>query len=175
MLPLDLAIWHKNNKNFAYLSDFWSDVRNWRHYVWSMSEEYKSKKHKPRGTSTLRGRKGGLDLSSSLRAKFGQHHQIMGKIWEVLVLQKTKIGTESREYNAHENSQRSTTRILGSYLKFKGQNLEYLSRIFLEAKFGALKFGAKPARPLNVEVPYPSGAQAYNESKNFAFLMPTSQ
>ena len=40
--------------------------------------------------------------------------------------------------------------ILGSYLKFRGQNLGYLSFIFLEAKFGAptriseAKFGAKP-------------------------------
>ena len=39
---------------------------------------------------------------------------------------------------------------LGSYLKFRGQNLGYLSLIFLEAKFGAptriseAKFGAKP-------------------------------
>ena len=40
--------------------------------------------------------------------------------------------------------------ILGSYLKFRGRNLEYLSLIFLEAKFGAptsiseANFGAKP-------------------------------
>ena len=49
--------------------------------------------------------------------------------------------------------------ILGSYLKFRGQNLGYLSFIFLEAKFGAptriseAKFGAKPPRPSNMEVP----------------------
>ena len=40
--------------------------------------------------------------------------------------------------------------MLGSNLKFRGQNLGYLSPIFLEAKFGAPKiiseanFGAKP-------------------------------
>ena len=40
--------------------------------------------------------------------------------------------------------------ILGSYLKFTGQNLGYLSLIFLDAKFGAptriseANFGAKP-------------------------------
>ena len=49
--------------------------------------------------------------------------------------------------------------ILGSYLKFRGQNLGYLSFILLEAKFGAptriseAKFGAKPPRPPNMEVP----------------------
>ena len=50
----------------------------------------------------------------------------------------------------------TTTQILGSYLKFKGQNLGYLSPIILEAKFGALtqiseaNFGAKLP---NMEVP----------------------
>ena len=49
--------------------------------------------------------------------------------------------------------------ILGSNLKFRGQNLGYLSPIFLEAKFGAptriseANFGAKPPRPPNMEVP----------------------
>ena len=43
--------------------------------------------------------------------------------------------------------------ILGSYLKFRGQNLGYLSLIFLEAKSGAptriseANFGAKPPPP----------------------------
>ena len=43
--------------------------------------------------------------------------------------------------------------ILGSYLKFRGQNLGYLSPIFLEAKFEAptriseANFGAKPPPP----------------------------
>ena len=49
--------------------------------------------------------------------------------------------------------------ILGSYMKVRGQNLGYLSLIFLEAKFGAptriseVNFGAKPPRPPNIEVP----------------------
>ena len=66
---------------------------------------------------------GGLDLTSSLEAKFGARSGLVHKI-------------------------RGTT--LGSYLKFRGQNLGYLSFIFLEAKFGAptriseAKFGAKP-------------------------------
>ena len=75
-------------------------------------------------------RSGGLDLASSLEAKFGarfsQVHQIRGKIWGVLSLQDAKIGKES-QFWGH----------LGLYLKFKGQNLGYLSPIFLEAKFGA--------------------------------------
>ena len=44
--------------------------------------------------------------------------------------------------------------IWGSYLKFRGQNLGYLSFIFFEAKFGA----KPPPRPHNMEVP-PLGFQ----------------
>ena len=81
-----------------------------------------------------------MDLTSSLEAKFGarsgQVHQIRGKTWEVLLPQdKTqKLGKIP---------------ILGSNLKFRGQNLGHLSPIFLEAKFGAptrisdANFGAK--------------------------------
>ena len=69
-------------------------------------------------------------MASSLEAKFGarfsQVHQIRGKIWGVLLLQQAKIEKES-QFGGH----------LGLYLKFKGQNLGYLSPIFLEAKFGA--------------------------------------
>ena len=50
--------------------------------------------------------------------------------------------------------------ILGSYLKFRGQNLGYFSPIFLEAKFGdptrisEANFGpSPPPRPPNMEVP----------------------
>ena len=86
---------------------------------------------------------GCLDLASSLEAKFGarfsQVHQIRWKIWGVLLLQDAKIGKKS-QFWGH----------LGLYLKFKEQNLGYLSPIFLEAKSGTLtwiskaKFGAKP-------------------------------
>ena len=96
-----------------------------------------------RGTSILGGGGGGgaegWDLTSSLEAKFGarsgQVHQIRGKTWEVLLLQAQKLGEIP---------------IMGSNLKFRGQNLEYLSPIFLEAKFGAptriseANFRAKP-------------------------------
>ena len=52
------------------------------------------------GTYILGGRGGGggggLDLISSLDAKFGarsgQVHQIRGKTWEILLPQKTKVG-----------------------------------------------------------------------------------
>ena len=70
-----------------------------------------------------------MDLASSLEAKFGarfnQVHQIRGKIWGVLLLQDAKLGKES-QFWGH----------LGLYLKFKGQNLGYLSPILLEAKLG---------------------------------------
>ena len=52
-------------------------------------------------------------MASSLEANLGQGHQIREKTWEVLVPQEAKIGTESW--------------ILGSYLKFKGEILGYLS------------------------------------------------
>ena len=84
----------------------------------------------PGGTSILGGwggGGGGLDLTSSLEAKFGarsgQVHQIRGKTWEALLPQDAKVGKKNP--------------ILGSYLKFRGQNLGYLSLIFFEAKFGA--------------------------------------
>ena len=83
---------------------------------------------------------GGLDLTSSLEAKvgarFSQGHQIRGKTWEILLPQDAKVGKIP---------------ILGSYLKFRGQILGYLSPIFMEAKFGAptriseANFRAKPA------------------------------
>ena len=82
-----------------------------------------------------------MDLTSGLEAKFevrsGQVHKIRGKIWEVLSPKDAKVGIKYLP-------------TLGSYLKFRGQNLGYLSFIFLEAKFGAptriseAKFGAKP-------------------------------
>ena len=46
--------------------------------------------------------------------------------------------TDTREYTAHEKSQRSTTQISRSYLKFKGQNFGHLSPLFLKTKFEAL-------------------------------------
>ena len=82
---------------------------------------------------------GGLDLTSSLEAKFGarsgQGHQLRGKTWEVLLPEDAKVGKKIP--------------ILGLYLTFRGQHLGYLSLIFLEAKFGAptriseANFGAK--------------------------------
>ena len=82
------------------------------------------------GSISISGGRGGLVLASSLEAKFGarfsQVHQIRGKIWEIPLLQDAKIGKESKFWGH-----------LGLYLKFKGQNLGYLSPIFLEAKFGA--------------------------------------
>ena len=91
-----------------------------------------------------------MDLKSSLEAKFGarsgQVRQIRGKTWEVLLPQDAKVGKKIP--------------MLGSSLKFRGQNLGYLSPIFLEAKFGAptilseANFGAMPPpRPPNMEEP----------------------
>ena len=83
--------------------------------MWKIRRE-KSKVASPGGYFHIRRSGGGLDLVSSLEAKFGarfsQVHQIRGKIWGVLLLQDAKIGKES-QFWGH----------LGLYLKFKGQNL----------------------------------------------------
>ena len=53
----------------------------------------------------------------------------------------------------------TTTQILGSSLKLRGQNLGYLSPIILKAKFGTLTrfqrqiLGPSPLPPPNMEVP----------------------
>ena len=80
----------------------------------------------------------------------GPHIKFGGKIWG-------KVLPSSPNKRKNLGSSVTTRRkrwekvpILGSYLKFRGQNLGYLSLIFLEAKFGAptriseAKFGANP-------------------------------
>ena len=89
----------------------------------------------------------------------GPHIKFGGKIWG-------KVRPTSPNKRKNLGSSVTTRRkswekvpILGSYLKFRGQNLGYLSLMFLEAKFGAAtriseaNFGAKPPRPPNMEVP----------------------
>ena len=61
-----------------------------------------------------------MDLASSLEAKFGVRSPNQRKTWGGLVPQEAKGGT-----------------FLGSYLKFKRQNLGYFSPVLLVAKFGA--------------------------------------
>ena len=90
----------------------------------------------------------------------GPHIKFGGKIWG-------KVRPSSPNKRKNLGSSVTTRRkswekvpILGSYLKFRGQNLRYLSLIFLEAKFGAstrisgANFGPSPLpRPPNMEVP----------------------
>ena len=83
----------------------------------------------------------------------GPHIKFGGKIWG-------KVRPSSPNKRKNLGSSVATRRkswgkvpILGSYLKFRGQNLGYLSFIFLEAKFGVptriseAKFGANPPPP----------------------------
>ena len=83
----------------------------------------------------------------------GPHIKFGGKIWG-------KVRRSSTNKRKNLGSSVTTRRkswekvpILGSYLKFTGQNLGYLSLIFLEAKFGTpsrileANFGAKPPPP----------------------------
>ena len=90
--------------------------------------------------------------------RLGPHIKFGGKIWG-------KVRPSSPNKKKSLGSSVTTRRkswekvpILGPYLKFRGQNLGYLSLIFLEAKFGAptriseANFGAKPPRPPYMEV-----------------------
>ena len=88
----------------------------------------------PGGTSIIR-RSGGLDLTSSLEAKFGarsgQVHQIRGKTWEVLLPQDAKVGKQSQFWGHIWNSE---GKIWGTcHLYFWKQNLglqqEFLRQI----------------------------------------------
>ena len=98
-------------------------------------------------------------LSNKEVGGLGPHIKFGGKIWG-------KVRPSSPNKRKNLGSSVTTRRkswekvpILGSYLKFREQNLGYLSLIFLEAKFGAptriseANFGAKPPRPPNMEVP----------------------
>ena len=98
----------------------------------------KLRAHMPRGYFHIR-RSGGQGGRGRGEGGLGPGIEFRGKIWGkvqssspnnrknlgVLLLQDAKIGKES-QFWGH----------LGLYLKFKGQNLGYLSPIFLEAKFG---------------------------------------
>ena len=81
----------------------------------------------------------------------GPHIKFGGKIWsKVLPSSPTKRKSLGSSFTTRHKSWEKVP-ILGSYLKFRGKNLRYLSfNIFLETKFGAptriakAKFGAKP-------------------------------
>ena len=80
----------------------------------------------------------------------GPHIRFGGKIWgKVRASSQNKMKNLGSSVTKRRESWEQVP-ILGSYLKFRGQNLGYLSFIFLEAKFGAptriseAKFGAKP-------------------------------
>ena len=90
----------------------------------------------------------------------GPHIKFGGKIWGKV---RSSSPNERKNLGSSVTTRRKSWEkvpILGSHLKFRGQNLGYLSFIFLDAKFGAptriseAKFGAKPPpRPPNMEVP----------------------
>ena len=104
---------------------------------------------KPRGVLPNKEVGGGL----------GSHTKFGGKIWG-------KVRPSSPNKRKNLGSSVTTRRkswekvpILGSYLKFRGQNLGYLLFIFLEAKFWAPtsrfkgKIWGQAPRPPNMEVP----------------------
>ena len=73
--------------------------------------------------------RGACRLTSGLEAKFGvrsgQVHKIRGKIWEVLSPKDTEVGKKYQFW--------------GQYLKFRGQNLGYLSFILWRQIWGSTK------------------------------------
>ena len=80
----------------------------------------------------------------------GPHIKFGGKIWGKV---RPSLPNKRKNLGSSVTTRRKSwekVSILGSYLKFRGHNLGYLSFIFLEAKFGAptriseAKFGAKP-------------------------------
>ena len=93
-----------------------------------------------------------MDLTSSLEAKFGvrsdQVHKIRGKFGKFCHQKTQKLGKSSN---------------FGVISEIQRAKFGDLSFIFLEAKFGAptriseAKFGAKPPRSPNMEVPPPLG------------------
>ena len=99
----------------------------------------------PRGYFQIRRSGGGL----------GPHIKFGSKIWGKVRPREEKFA----KFCHHKTQKFGKVPILGSYLKFRGQNLGYLSVIFLEAKFGAptriseANLGAKPPRPPNMEIP----------------------
>ena len=122
----------------------------------------------PRGEyfQIRRSGEGGLDLTSSLEAKFGvrsgQVHKIRGKIWDVLSPKDAKVGEKS-QFWGH------------IYPKFRGQNLGYLSFLFLEAKFGAptrtSEQNLRPSPPDLLIWKYPLGCAG--KKANFVYLNTT--
>ena len=93
----------------------------------------------------------------------GPHIKFGGKIWgKVRPSSPNKRKNLGRSVTTRCKS-REKVPILGSYLKFRGQNLGYLSFIFLEAKFWGSnknfrgKIWGQAPRPPYMEVPPPPG------------------
>ena len=108
------------------------------------------------GTSISGGRGGGggLDLASSLEAKYGARfsevHQIRGKIWGILFLQDAKIGKESQfwgHFGVISEIQRakfgeSVTYIFGG--KIWGSDMNFRGKIWGQAPPTSL-YGSTPS------------------------------
>ena len=84
----------------------------------------------------------------------GPHIKFGGKIWGTVQPNSPKKRKNlGSSVTTRRKSWETDIPILGSYPKFRGQNLGCLSLIFLEAKFGAptriseANFGAKPPTP----------------------------
>ena len=91
----------------------------------------------------------GVLLNKEVRG-LGPHIKFGGKIWGKVQPSSTNKRKNLGSSVATRCKSLEKVPILGSYLKFKGQNLGYLSFIFLEAKSGAptriseAKLRAKP-------------------------------
>ena len=119
-----------------------------------------------RGYFQIRGSGGGGGL--------GPHIKFGGKIWGKV---RPSSPNKRKNLGSSVTTRRKSWRkvpILGSYLKFRGQNLGYLSLIFLEAKFWAptiiseANFGAKPQPPDLLIWKYPLGFAYWCDKKLYA-------
>ena len=101
----------------------------------------------PRGYFQIRS--GGLDLTSSLEAKFGvrsgQVHQLNGKTWEILPPQDAKVG-KSPNFGVIFEIQRAKFGVFVTYI-FGGKILGF------NKNFRGKFWGQAPPRPPDMEVP----------------------
>ena len=117
----------------------------------------------------------GVLPNKEVGGEVGPHIKFGDKIWgKVRPSSPNKRKNLGSSVTTRRKSWEKKVPILGSYLKFRGHNLGYLSFIFLEAKFGAptriseAKFGAKLPRPPDMKVP-PWGVVAFGETKSTHF------
>ena len=93
----------------------------------------------PQGGTSISGGSGGLDLTSSLEAKFGarsgQVHELRGKPWEVLLPQHAKVG-KNPNFGVKSEIQRAKFGLFITYIfggKIWGSNKNFRGKFWGQA------------------------------------------